>query len=437
MENSKATCYTTLSYENNLCKFQIHGRGGDYFFNSTVCLQPKSNQYHMSPVIGQRFMKMIGESYAKIENIYSQPQVSNASHPLDYNIAPTTKPQHRVVLNSSTFHSHGAFEPSLRSSSMLQESHLLLLHKESRFLSLCYNYAYTSWLYAEEIELQVSLECNYYDLRTVQDVKPRVGRVWVFERTMARKLAHELEKLNGGSTKRFKGVRWRPERKHPWVAEFKLSRKKIWIGNFDSPEEAAQAYNVFSIRHQKQKSHNFDDSSMHVPKSIMKFTSTTHSEQHDATDLSYDVPSSIHPTMTFENGDVLMKPKLLNSAVMTMSMHHSSSQDCNARLDASNIVDSNPNNLEIGGSQISSLGQEGPCNSFLESVNDVVRKSYYMFANDLPIMVDKPSILNGMIGPMSSLQLSPMFDLQTNNTLLATNLGGEDHLSVNMTTRVD
>jgi hypothetical protein len=106
-------------------------------------------------------------------------------------------------------------------------------------------------------------------------------------------------------------------------------------------------------------------------------------------------------------------------------------------LDVSNIVDSNPNNLQSGGSQISSLGQGGPCNSFLDSVNGVVRKSYYMFADDLPIMVDKPFILNGMIGPMSSLRLSPMFDPQTNNTFLATNLGGEDHLNVNMTTRVD
>ena len=417
MENIKATCYSTLSYENNLCKIQLHGRGGGYFYYSVVCLQPKSNQYHMSPVIGQRFMKMLHESYTEVENISSRPEVSIASHPLDFNIAPTTKPQHRFLLNSSTFHSHGAFEPSLRSSSTLQESHLFLLNRVSRFISSCYTIAYTSWLYAKEIELQVILECNFYDLRTIQDAKPRVGRVWAFERTMTRKLAHELEKLNGGSTKRFKGVRWRPERKHPWVAEFKLSQKKIWIGNFDSPEEAAHAYNVFSIHQQKQKSHDFDDSSMHVPKSIMKITGTMHSEQHDTTELSYDVPSSIHPTMTFENEDVSKKPKLLNSAVMTMSMYHSSSQDCNARLDVSNIVDSNPNNLEIGGSQISSLGQEHPCNSFVESVNGVVRKSYYMFADDLPIMVDKPFILNGMIGPMSSLQLSPMFDLQTNNTL--------------------
>jgi hypothetical protein len=322
MKKLKATCYSTLSYENNLCKIRIHGRGGDYYYNSIVCLQPKSNQYHMSPIIGQRFMKMLGESYTKVENISSRPQVSIATHPLDYNIAPSAKPQHRFLLNSSTFHSHGAFEPSFRSSSTLQESHLFLLYRVSRFISSCYTYAYTSWLHAKEIELQVILECNFYDLRTIQDVKPKVGRVWAFERTMTRKLAHELEKLNGGSTKRFKGVRWRPERKHPWVAEFKLSRKKIWIGNFDSPEEAAQAYNVFSIRHQKQESRIFDDSSMHVPKSIMKFTSMMHSEQHDTTDLSYVVPCSINPTMTFENEDVPKKPKFLNTAVMTMSMYH-------------------------------------------------------------------------------------------------------------------
>ena len=437
MDNFKATCYRTLSYENDSFKILLHGQGGDYYYDSSVCLQPKLNQHHMSPVIGQRFMKNLEESYREIENIYSQPRVSNTSHPLDYNIAPTTKPHHRVALNSSTFHSHGAFEPSLRSLSTLQESQLSLLYKESRFISLCYTNAYTSWLHAKEFELQVIFECNFYDLRTIQDAKPKVGRVWAFERTMTRKLAQELERLNGRSTKRFKGVRWRPERKHPWVAEFKLSRKKIWIGDFDSPEEAARAYNVFSIHHQKQRSLNSDDSSTQAPKSIMKFTRIVRSEQHSTTDLPYDVPSSTHPTMTFRDGDVAKIPKLLESAVMTMSMYHSCNQDCNARLDVSNIVNSNPNHLGIGGSQISSLVQEGPCNSFLESVNGVVRESYYMFANDLPIMVNTPFIRNGMNGPMSSFQLSPMFDPQTNNTLLATNLGGEDYPSVNMTTRVD
>lgn len=73
MENFKATCYRTSRYENNPFKIQIHGQGGDYFYNSSVYLEPKSNQYHVSLVIGQRFMKVLVESYREIENIYSQP----------------------------------------------------------------------------------------------------------------------------------------------------------------------------------------------------------------------------------------------------------------------------------------------------------------------------------------------------------------------------
>lgn len=437
MEHFKATCYLTSSYDNKSFKIQCHGQGGGYLYVASVCLQPKSNQYHMSPIIGQRFMNMLSESYKEILNIYSEPRVSNTSHPLDYNIAPTTKPEHRVILNSSTFHSHGAFEPSLRSSSTMQEAHLLLLHKESHFISLRDTNAYTSWLSANEFELQVICESNFYDFCKIQDLKPKCGRAWAFERTAIRKLARELEKLKGESKKRFKGVRWRPERKHPWVAEFKLSRKKIWIGDFDSPEEAAQAYNAFFIRHQQQKSQNFDESSLHVPKSTIKLTSAMHVEQHSINDLSNDVPSSIHPTMTFKDvNDVSKDPKLIESAVTTMSVYCSSTQDCNAILGASNIVDSNPNNLRIEGSQMISLVQEGPYNSLIGSVNDVVRKSYYMFASDLPTMADNSFILNGRIGPMSSIRLNPMFDPYTNNLLLATNLG-EDNPSVNMTTRID
>ena len=60
---------------------------------------------------------------------------------------------------------------------------------------------------------------------------------------MTRTLTRELEQLIGRVIPRYKGVRWRPECKHPWVAEIKISekktKKKMWIGNFATPEEAA------------------------------------------------------------------------------------------------------------------------------------------------------------------------------------------------------
>lgn len=52
----------------------------------------------------------------------------------------------------------------------------------------------------------------------------------------------------GGRTLQHKGVRWRPERKHPWVVEIKLNKRKLWISDFDSLKEVVQAYDVATIK---------------------------------------------------------------------------------------------------------------------------------------------------------------------------------------------
>jgi EREBP-like factor len=69
---------------------------------------------------------------------------------------------------------------------------------------------------------------------------------------MTHMMSRELEQMIGGRKAKYKGVRWRPERKHPWIAELKLpQKKKIWIGSFDTPEEAARAHDVAAIHHGK------------------------------------------------------------------------------------------------------------------------------------------------------------------------------------------
>jgi hypothetical protein len=80
---------------------------------------------------------------------------------------------------------------------------------------------------------------------------------------MTRTLTGGLEQLIGGVIPRYKGVRWCPECKHPWVVEIKIIEKKtknMWIGNFATPEEAARAYDVTVIGYGKQTTLNFEDS---------------------------------------------------------------------------------------------------------------------------------------------------------------------------------
>lgn len=88
----------------------------------------------------------------------------------------------------------------------------------------------------------MDVELCLCDLRTIPTLKQNCRRAWAVERTMTRRLVQEIETLVNGPKKYFKGVRWRPERKHPWVVELKISNKKAWIGDFETAKGAAQAY---------------------------------------------------------------------------------------------------------------------------------------------------------------------------------------------------
>ena len=72
---------------------------------------------------------------------------------------------------------------------------------------------------------------------------------------MARVMIRKLEHLIGGIIPRYKGVHWRLEREHPWVARIKESRKaktRMWLENYDTREEVGGAYNVVAIRFGKR-----------------------------------------------------------------------------------------------------------------------------------------------------------------------------------------
>ena len=126
-----------------------------------------------------------------------------------------------------------------------------------------------SWLHAIHVGLHMSLEFELYDLCSTQFFIPKYGKRWLLEQTMARKMARERQELMGVPTTHYKGIRWRPGRKHPWVVELMVHNKKnMWVGNFDTQEEALQAYNEVAKSHGTKPIVKFDDISQHE----LKFT---------------------------------------------------------------------------------------------------------------------------------------------------------------------
>jgi hypothetical protein len=65
----------------------------------------------------------------------------------------------------------------------------------------------------------------------------------------------------GGDTTAFRGVRHRPEL-NKWVTEIRPTsqKRKIWLGTYETPEEAARAYDVGIFYTKKKIPYNFEDS---------------------------------------------------------------------------------------------------------------------------------------------------------------------------------
>jgi hypothetical protein len=64
-----------------------------------------------------------------------------------------------------------------------------------------------------------------------------------------------------GDTTSFRGVRHRPEL-NKWVTEIRPTsqKRKIWLGTYETPEEAARAYDVGIFYTKKKIPYNFEDS---------------------------------------------------------------------------------------------------------------------------------------------------------------------------------
>jgi hypothetical protein len=320
----------------------------------------------------------------------------NPSAPPYYNVTSTTTPQHRLVLDSSILNVSNVLEPLLQSFGPEPSQSIDSFRSHYKILFSKFVFKYFSSLFFQQGEdVSFYVQTDFYDLRATQFSKSKCGRVWRLERTMTRVMTRELEQLIGGVIPRYKGVRWRPERKHPWIAEIKVSRKaktKMWLGNYDTPEEAALAYDVAAIRFGKQTTLNFEDSCKHISNSAMR--STMASDQNCTIGSSFEVSTS--QSMALGSHTSLGEGNVQARAMPTCALID---QDCKMNPPVTQ-VDIQPNStnimtlekystLEVVDQELGEVNTNNKTLTMLENES----KSYFMFASDLPGMIDTSDVL--------------------------------------------
>ena len=376
--------------ENGSYSMEFQAQWDNYFIKTSFIFVPFNTKSPISSKIVHEFM---GLGKRKImESGVQFSYLSIPSAPPYYNITPTTTPQHRLVTDSSILNPLGLVEPSLQSFG-IEPSQSILAFKEIIRVHSNFALMYFSRLFHEQGEhIAFFIITDYYDLCATQFSIPKCGRVWRLERTMTRIMTRELEQLIGGVIPRYKGVRWRPERKHPWVAEIKISKRKtkrkMWIGNYDTPEEAACAYDVVAIQYGMLETLNFEDSCKYVPNSTMQ--SILSSDQKNAIDNSFEVSKSQSMplgTHTISLGEPIVQARAMptcalanqdreiNHALMQFDLQENSKAIITLeKYAALKVVDQACRKISIYNKNI--------------GVDDIGSKSYFMFASDLPSMVN-------------------------------------------------
>jgi hypothetical protein len=393
MKFTKAT-YQGSRLENGSYSWESQAQCDDYYIKTSCIYVPFNTTTTISSKIVREVM---GLGRRKImESGVQFSYLSNHSAPPYYNITPTTTPQHRLITDSSILNPLGFVEPSLQSFGIEPSQSILALQK---IIGVHANFAqmyFSRLFHGQGQHIIFFFKTDYYDLRATHFFVPKCGRVWRLERTMIRTMTRELEQLVGGVIPHYKGVRWRPERKHPWVAEIKISKRKtkrkMWIGNYDTPEEAARAHDVVAIQYGMLAPLNFEDSCKHVPNSTMH--SIMSSDQESAINNSFvistsqSMPLGTHtlslrepivqaramPTCAFANQDCEM-----NHALMQSDLQENSKAIITLEKYATlKVIDPTCKKISIYNKNI--------------GVVDNGSKSYFMFASDLPSMVNTSNL---------------------------------------------
>ena len=302
MDYDKVTVRISPASEGDGHEFVISGQAGHYGFRDVIRLvaTKKAGSDFLSADVAVQFLVTLRRTIIASLGCNITRYVSENDLPY-YQIAKSSKPQHRILLDSSRYDQHQKLAPVVKSFGRRKnlESSNSLMQKILHYASSEFTLAFGAWkgeFNDGSLDIHLLVQSDLYDLRTTQFVKQNRRRAWAFERTITRKMEQDLAQRVRGPLKRYKGVRWRPERKHPWVAELKISEKrKLWIGDFDTPEEAAQAFDVAVISHKKKTPLNFKDSLVRTSEVVEKLPSPS----NKPFDITYDDAPPINVASIF------------------------------------------------------------------------------------------------------------------------------------------
>lgn len=303
MDYDKVTVHLSPTSEEGCHEFVTSGQVGHYGFRDVIRLvaTTKAGSDFLSGDIAELFLVTLRNMIIESLGCNITRYVSENDLPY-FQIAKSSKPQHRILLDSSRYDQQQKLAPVVKSFGRKKnlESSNSLMQKILHYASSEFTLAFGAWkgeFSDGTLDIRLHVQSDLYDIRTTQFVKQNRRRAWALERTITRKMEQDLEQRVRGPVKRYKGVRWRPERKHPWVAEIKISEKrKLWIGDFDTPEEAAQAFDVAAISHKKKTALNFEDSLMRTSEVVEQLPS---SPSNTPFDITYDDASPINVAAIF------------------------------------------------------------------------------------------------------------------------------------------
>lgn len=325
MDYNKVTVHMSPASEEGCHEFVTSGQVGHYGFRDVIRLvtTTKAGSDFLSGGVAEQFLVRLRDTIIASLGCNITRYRSENDLPY-YEIVKSSKPQHRILLDSSRYDQQQKLAPVVKSFGRKKnlESSNSLMQKILYYASSEFTLAFRAWKGEFNdgiLDIRLHVQCDLYDIRTTQFVKQNRRRAWAFERTVTRKMEQDLLQRVRGPLKRYKGVRWRPERKHPWVAEIKISEKrKLWIGDFDTPEEAAQAFDVAVISHKKKTSLNFEDSLVRTSEVVEQLPSSSSNKPFD---ITYDgappinVASIFHRRKRFVNqleASIIPKSRSLN-----------------------------------------------------------------------------------------------------------------------------
>ena len=429
MEFTNATRQITRLEDGSL-KIENQAQWKNYFMKCSYVFVPRMLKPSVFAMFIDQFLTFkVGVT---IETGMSVFFLSDPSASPYYNVTSTTTPEDRLILDSSILTSCNILEPPIQSFGPEPSPCIVAIRMHYKVYSN-FVFKYLSSLILQEGEdICFYLQTDYYDIRATQFSKVKCGRVWRLERTMTRVMIRELEHLIGGVIPRYKGVRWRPERKHPWVAEIKVSSKaktRIWLGNYDTPEEAARAYDIAAIQFGKQTTLNFKDSCKHMSSSTLG--SIVPSDQTSTIGSSFEISTS--HSMPLGTHTSLGEANVLPRPMPTCALVN---QDCKMHVPIKQ-VDFQPNSTNIMtlenyptlGGDDQELQEVNPNNETFRVLENE-SKSYFMFASDLPKMIDT----NNPLERTGSSSKHRVYDMHSHDLYTLGTIEVEDVESVGMNT---